>query len=163
MALIVADGTGLDSANAYIDVAYLDDYAALRGTDLTAYDTAAKEAAIITCTIDFIDIYYDFRGTLVNESQSLSLPTDLVTINKDIKSAAANGAILQLKGLLLVDTSLIGQAGIVKSESKKLAKLETETEYFEGSTSNYKRDSPLIDKLLSKYLSFSSSARLVVT
>lgn len=163
MTLIVETGQGLALANAYIDVAYLDNYAALRATDLSAYDNTAKEAAIITCTIDFIDIYYDFRGTLVNESQSLSLPTDLVAINKDIKSAAANGAILQLKGLLLVDTSLIGQAGIVKSESKKLDVLETETEYFENSTSNYKRDSPLIDRLLRKYLSFSNGPSLVVT
>ena len=163
MSLIVEDGTGLPNANAYIDVAYFDSYAALRAIDVTSYDTAAKEAAIITCTIDFMDVYYCYKGDPLNDSQSLSLPTDLVGINKDIQNACANGALLHLQGLLLVDTSAINQSGEVKSQQDKLDVLETKTEFVEGTANNYKRTTPIVDKLLSKYLCFGGGARLVVT
>ena len=162
MALVLEDGAGLATANAYIDADELDAYAALRGIDLTAYDTAAKEAAIITCTIDFMGVYYCYKGDQLNDDQSLSLPTDLVGINKDIKNSCANGSVLQLKGLLLIDTSISSQLGDVKSQMDKLDVLETKTEYVEGSANNYKRDTPIIDRLLSKYLCLGGGPRLVV-
>jgi hypothetical protein len=163
MALVLEDGTGLETSNAYIDETYLDSYAALRAIDLSAYDTAAKEAAIITCTLDFIDVYYSFKGDILEDDQALSLPTDEVGINKDVQSACANGAILHLKGLLLVDESLSSQSGEVKSQQDKIDVLETRTEYIEGTSNNYKRDTPIIDRLLSKYLGFGGTPRLVVT
>ena len=161
MALIVEDGIGLVNSNAYIDVAYLDDYAALRGIVLTA-TVAEKEAAIITCTLDFMDVYYCYKGDKLNEDQALALPTDLVGINNDIQNSCANGSVLQLKGLLLIDTSTISQLGDVKSQMDKLDVLETKTEYVEGSANSYKRDTPIIDRLLSKYLCLGGGPRLVV-
>jgi hypothetical protein len=162
MAIIVEDGTGKTDSNAYITESELSNYAALRSIDLAAYDVAAREAAIIVCSVDFIDVNYNFKGDLIDDDQAMSLPTDQVSIDKNIKSAVCKGAILHLKKLLIIEPETVNPKGEIKSENKKLGPLETKTEYAEYSASISGRfDS--IDRLLSQYLLGSGGMRLVKT
>jgi len=167
MALIPADGTGLVSANCYLSEAELDSYALLRNIDLSSYSTTDKEAAIYISANDFIDALHDFRGVKVDADQGMKLYTDIVTFDiasKDIKNANACTAILQLQGLLFVQTSTDDKDGEVKSQMDKLDVLETKTEYVEGTAiSGGTYDTTVADKLLRPYLAFGGGPRLVVT
>lgn len=161
MSLILEDGTGLPNSNAYADLAEFKAHYDLRGVDYSAYDDADIEAALITCTIDFMDVYYCYKGAALNEEQALSLPTNEVGINKDIKNACCNGALLHLQGLLLIDESLINPLGEVKRVMSKIDVLEDEVEYQDGTQQTYKRNTAIIDRLLNKYLSGGGGVNLV--
>jgi hypothetical protein len=54
---IPATGNNSDVANSYVDLAYADDYHALRGNTLWDASTAAKEAALVRAT-DYIEQVY---------------------------------------------------------------------------------------------------------
>lgn len=168
MTLIVEDGTGKVDAQAYIDAAYLDQYATLRGEDLSAYSEPQKEAAIYTCVNDFIDVFYKFKGTKVNADQGLSLPTDEVILTdvstlRDIQEANANAAVLKLKGFLLAEPTEQSYNGRVKAESSKLDVLKESVEYFEGTEIIAKFKTPIVDRLLSPYLGWGGGVQLKAT
>lgn len=78
MALVVEDGTGLTTANAYISVAFATDYHGLRCNDGWSGPPVELEAAIIRAT-EWIDRHYDFQGArlVVGESSSSVLPQAL--------------------------------------------------------------------------------------
>lgn len=151
MALVVEDGTGLSNSNSYISVAELDSWADDRGYDLSAYTTANKEAALITSTLDFLEVFYTFKGDPLETDQALQLPTDEVTINAKIKQAAAQAAYYQLQGTLLIDHTTSNTAEI-KRLKEKVDVIEEETEYVEGTRNTYRVKTPTIDKILAPYL-----------
>lgn len=151
MALVVEDGTGLSNSNSYISVAELDAWADDRAIDLSAYDTAAKEAALITSCLDFLEVFYTFEGDPLEEGQALQLPTDEVTINAKVKQASAQAAYYQLQGTLLVDHTTSNEAEI-KRLREKVDVIEEETEYVEGTRMTYRMRTPIIDRLLGPYL-----------
>lgn len=166
MALVVEDGTGRSDAQSYIDVTYLDGYALLRGEDLTQYTDAQKEAAIYICANDFMDALHTFAGTVINNDQGLSLPTDEVDltdirVSRDIKDSNANGAILQLKGALLVDTTAEDIAGDVQSLTSKVDVITDSVTYFKGTNRETKYSTPIIDRLLAPYLSGGGGVSLI--
>lgn len=167
MALIVEDGTGLATANCYISEAELDAYASIRNIDLSSYSTAEKEAAIFISANDFIDAMHTFAGEKIDEAQGMKLYTDLATFDiasKDIKNCNACTAILQLQGLLFVETSTADKDGEVKSQMDKLDVLETKTEFVEGTAiTGGTYDTTVADKLLQPYLGYGGAPRLVVT
>jgi len=74
MAIEVEDGTGKQSAVAYIDVAYADAYFEARGlrADWDAVG-ANKESAIVRAT-DALDRLYEFVGTRKTKAQALQWP-----------------------------------------------------------------------------------------
>lgn len=155
MAFVLEDGTGITGANAYCDVAFLDAWAADRAYDLTAYDNAAKQAAIIIASKDWIDLYHGFRGEKLSDTQGLKMPTDETDYDDTWRDIAANAAYLQLKGLLLVDESSLSTSGIVDSESKKLASLSKSVTYAKGSAQTYRRKTPSLDAAIKPYLKVS--------
>jgi hypothetical protein len=73
MALIVEDGTGLSTANAYIDVAFADAYHSLRCNEGWQGVVSTKEAAIIKAT-EYIDRHYDFKGDRVEPGDANPAP-----------------------------------------------------------------------------------------
>ena len=152
MAFVLEDGTGVTGANAYCDVAFLDSWAADRSYDLTAYDTAAKESAIIIASKDWIDLYHNFKGEKLSAAQGLKMPTDENVYDDTWRAIAANAAYLQLKGLLLVDEGSISTSGIVESESKKLASLAKSVAYAKGTAQTYRRNTPSLDAAIKPYL-----------
>ena len=167
MALIPATGAGEPTANCYISEAELDAYALLRNVDLTAYTTAQKEAAIFISANDFIDAMHEFAGEKIDDSQGMALYTDVVTFDiasKDIKNANACTAILQLQGLLFVQTSVADKDGEIKSQQDKLDVLETRTEYVEGTAiTGGTFDTTIADRLLCPYLATGCGPKLMVT
>lgn len=76
MAIVVEDGTGLSTAEAYISVADADGYHSARNnTAWAALSEVEKEAAILYATA-WIDSRYSWRGTIVSDTQALGLPTE---------------------------------------------------------------------------------------
>lgn len=71
MALVVEDGTGLTTANAYVNVAFVDAYHQLRCNEGWSGNTSAKEAAIIRAT-EWIDRTFDFMGDIKNQGDTAS-------------------------------------------------------------------------------------------
>lgn len=152
--LTVENGTGITGANAYIDVAFIDSWSLTRAYDLSAYDTAAKEAAIAIASSDWIDLYHNFKGDQLSATQGLKMPTDETVYDDKWRSLVANAVYLQLKGLLLVDESAISVAGAVESESKALGPLSKSVSYAKGTAQTYKRKTPSLDAAIRHYLSF---------
>lgn len=76
MAFVVEDGDGLELANAYVAVAFVDTYHEDRGrTDWAGFSTAIKEDSIVRAT-DYIEWRFGtkFRGTRRGQSQGLEWP-----------------------------------------------------------------------------------------
>lgn len=155
MAFTVEDGTGITGANAYIATTFLDSWAASRAYDLSAYDAAAKEAAITISSSDWIDLYHNFKGEPLSATQGLKMPTNETVYDDKWRSLVANAAYMQLKGLLLVDESLISTSGTVESESKSLGPLSKSVAYAKGTAQTYRRKTPSLDAAIRTYLSFS--------
>ena len=76
MAFVVEDGTGIETANAYVDVAFVDTYMSDRlRDDWGILPTSIKEGSIVRAT-DYIEWRFGtkFRGTRRGESQGLEWP-----------------------------------------------------------------------------------------
>lgn len=131
--------------NAYITAAEYEAYAADRGIT----PNAATLDADIVKSADYIDTYYNFKGSPVSETQAMKLPTDEVTI-ANIKKAALKAVEMQQAGLLTLDLASVA-AGQVKREKKVVDVLEKEIEYVEGSQQTFKRKAPELDMLLKPY------------
>ncbi len=162
MALIVETGAGVTGANGYIDTAFLDSWAANRAYDLTAYDAAAKEAAIIIASNDWIDLNHTFKGEPLTDTQGLKMPTDATVYDDKWRSVVAMAAYMQLRGLLLVDTATLSTAGVIESESKKLATLSKSATYASGTSQTYKRLTVDLDTAIRHYLSVSTGSGSMV-
>lgn len=123
MAFIVEDGTGLENANSFIDVAYLDSYCQERQIDISTLTTDDKQSLLIKAT-DFINtVYYGyFQGVTLNETQSLEFPRiigDDTIYPLNLKKATAEMALKATDGVLLEDSN-----NVIKRE--KLDVIETE-------------------------------------
>lgn len=75
MAFVVEDGSGLVTANAYIDLAFADSYHSDRGNDGWGQSNLNKQNAIIRAT-DYIDQRFGrkFRGVRKTKEQALEWP-----------------------------------------------------------------------------------------
>jgi len=154
MSLIIEDGTGVTDANAYITLAEFKAFATARFIDVDDYDDDQINGAIVIASADFISINYDFKGAALTTTQGMTLPTDEVVINKDIKNATFQAALLHLKNRLFVDTTEININGAVSSESKSVGSLSKSVEYAEnGRKYTNKYPTANIDSMLSAYVS----------
>lgn len=170
MALIVEDGTGLATAEAYISVADATTYHTAYGNPAswTAATTTAKEIALRTGA-QYLDAYYALRwlGTRTNELQALDWPRiggidhDEFVIEDDdvpeeVRRANAIAALKHIDGdVLLPDLTSPGTIG---SERFKVAVLEKDVTYL-GGKSPLKQYS-LIQFILTRVLRRSSSVAL---
>lgn len=76
MALIVEDGTGLATADAYISVAgFLAYHVKLNNASAILLTTAEIEGAIRYATV-WMDGRYEWRGDIVEDDQALNMPTE---------------------------------------------------------------------------------------
>jgi hypothetical protein len=120
------DGTGLEDANAYADLAYVDDYHRLRANTAwsqTGSTEGARRAAIIKAT-DFIEHTYGrrFIGQPATDEQALHWPAsgayvdgvELEGVPEAIKRACAEYALRALTQELAPDN----RGGSVGSESQ---------------------------------------------
>lgn len=107
---------------------------------------------------DFIDTYYNFKGSLVDEAQAMKLPTDQVTI-AEIKKGALKAVELQQAGRLALDTAAL-TGGMITSETKSLDGVGSKSvTYVAGSQVTYKPRVPELDLLLRPYTIGSTGLR----
>lgn len=152
MAIVVETGEGLDNAQCYCDVAYLDAWMLERGYT-TAAAEAAKEAALVVSAKDWIDGQHSFANEKLVENQALEFPRTVFGFPEDIKRANAQAAYLQLNGALLVDVTAISTSGVIESESKAVGSLSKSVTYKSGSAQIYGRVLPkTLTNLLKPYL-----------
>lgn len=107
MAFLVEDGSGTESANAYITVAEFTSHFTDRGTDVSDFDTDVIQAGIVKAT-DYIEKRFSkrFKGFRQVRSQGLSWPRldaiddDGYTIDgvpANLKKATAEYSLLAIK------------------------------------------------------------------
>lgn len=153
MTIVVEDGSGVPGAQSYASVAELDAYAVYR-LDLTNYNTAQKEAALVIASTDWMDGTHTFRSEPLTTDQGLFFPTVQDGFPTAIKTAALKAALLQLQGLLMVDLTKISQSGAIESESKSVGPLSKSVTYKSGTAQLYARILPAdLTNLLKPYLS----------
>jgi len=108
--IVVEDGTGVENANAYVDVAAVRAYAEQRGVTLPA-DNDEVAAMIIKAT-DYLESFAcEYQGYKTDAAQSLEWPRECVIISctafpnneipKQLKSAQSAAVIAQSQGLVL--------------------------------------------------------------
>ena len=152
----MAATVGTDS---YLTLAEFKAQADALARDYSSYTDAQIEAALIESSLFYIDPTYTFRGSKLDESQAMDLPTTLVSI-ADISKGAFQAAWQALTGYLFVDQAVNANGKVIK-ERKKLATLEKETEYKDGSIPTVTYDTSRITALLRPYLVNQSGAFMV--
>lgn len=150
MAFIVEDNTGLENANAYISVEFLQGYAASIGADLSESTEEALQAIITDITYNFIDTKYSPCDEPLNPAQALQWPTKTQLINDKFRRAVAEACVMDSQDQLFVAQDVNGR---IKRTRDKLDVLETEIEYQDYanmSQSSYNK-TPQIDKLMESF------------
>lgn len=104
MSIIVEDGTLVEGANSYIDVAYLKDYAAARGITLPA---DSELPAKLILAMDYLDTYdAQWPGTAKGSLAWPRKDTEYENIPANLKKAQAVLAIKAAQGIpLFADTT----------------------------------------------------------
>lgn len=143
--------------DSYADLTYLNDFMSKRAiTDNWTDDE--KSAALYIGANDYIDVKYQFAGTVEDETQTLALPTNEVEVTDKVKRANCEAALLYLNGKLFNTELDVNGAIKVKMSREKLDVLEEESEieYFNSTGQTYLIDHPQVDALLRDYLSSAS-------
>jgi hypothetical protein len=110
MALVAEDGTGLEAATVYADVAYATAFHTERGTleRWQAFDADMLASGLLQATA-MLDASYAWRGVILNYDQGLKLPRatfldrDFRQITPEMQIARAADATSLLALLLLED------------------------------------------------------------
>lgn len=130
--------------NTYIELASFKSWCDTFGKDYTSFSDQTIEAMCAETSVYYIDTNYTFKGSKIDDDQSMQLPTDEVSI-ADIENATALAVWYNLNGWLLVDPSTRSANGQVTLERKKLDVMEKETEYAERSQSSYRFNTQAVD------------------
>ncbi len=158
MAFTVQDDNGLVSgANAYADLAYVRDYHADRGVDLSAPGTsdAALQAAIIKATM-YVDTRYTFLGERRNHDQDTEWPRRdawdrsgylINGIPRAVKQAVAELAQRALSAELMPDPTRDETGRTVLSKSEGLTPMGESVTYAAGGAFTFP-EYPTVDRLL---------------
>lgn len=152
--LIVEDNTGVTGANSYLSLLDFQQFADEEGFPYPTYSTAQQESALVIASRRYVDAF-SFAGKPVETAQGLKLPTDKVTLNRDIKYAVYLAACLHLQGRLFVAPTDI-QARAVVAESASVGSLNESLQYAEQMTYTSKYPTTAIDALVSKYATVST-------
>lgn len=153
--MIVEDGTGLSTAEAYISVADADAYFSKRGISTWTGTDEAKEE-VLRRAATYLDNAYRgrWKGYRANETQALAWPraaypgnavgvTDILydadgfeitttTVPTQVKHANAEAALVILGGTDL--EASLARGGAVKRLRVKAGPVERETEYTDGAS-----------------------------
>ncbi|MGO2457037.1 DnaT-like ssDNA-binding protein [Vibrio casei] len=150
MSFIVEDNSGLENANAYISVEFLQSYASSIGVDLSAQSDTELEQLITDVTYNFIDTKYAPCDAPLNPDQALQWPTQSQLINDKFRRAVAEACVLNSQDALFIVQDANGK---VKRTKDKLDVLETEVEYqdYAGQSQSSFVKTPSVDKLMSSF------------
>ena len=170
MAFTVEDGTGLLDSNAYIDVAFLDDYWTTRGVTLVGSSTV-KQQGIVRAT-DFVEKRFrtKFKGRRLVYGQALSFPRDALYDADDVLvegvpkrfgyaiAEYTTRAITSITTEVLQPDPTVDHAGVVVASKKKIGPIEIQVEY-DGAGAPPLRVYPAADAYLAEYLWAAGSDR----
>lgn len=141
MALVVEDGTGLDTAESYISVADADDYHSKHGNAAWAGDAAVKGAALRKATA-YLDGRFrgKWKGTKGDADQALAWPRvgardeDGYAIDDDAVPAAVERACAEAALLVITGTDLTPSLdrGTITQETNKVGDIEESKSYAGG-------------------------------
>lgn len=163
MSIVVENGTGLSSANAYVSVADADARHAAAGlTNWATLTTTEKEQAIVRATAYMEQAYrLRWKGTRVYRVQALSWPRygavvdgydlESTTVPTDIANACADLALKAAAGDLAPDL----ERGLIR---KKIGPIEKEWDRNSPQATRYRN----ADMALAPYLKGSSSMATLV-
>lgn len=158
MAFTVQDDNGtVSEANAYADLAYVREYHADRGRDLSdpTVTDAALSAAIIKAT-QYVDTRYTYPGERRNRDQSTEHPRRdlydrsgyLVTgVHRAVKQATAELSNRALTDDLLADPERDDSGRAVLSKSEGVGPLKEAVEYAGGGAYIFP-EYPAVDRIL---------------
>lgn len=155
MAFTVEDGTIVAGANAYVTVAYADDYHTERGNSLWTGSDTVKQQAIVRAT-DYIDGRYSSRfiGYITDATQALCWPrTDAASYDTDeipepLKRACAEYALRALSQSLAPDP-VIDASGYSKVVTRRrVGPIETYYQVDSNGIGSISRPYPLADMQL---------------
>ena len=164
MAFVPEDGTGLENANSYIDVAFADAYFEDRA--ILTWDSLeddAKTAALIAAT-DYIDARFGpyFKGIPLNfGEQALHFPCELpyVGIPTVLKKATAEYALRASQAPLAPDIAVDESGFQISEKYEKVGAIEEKTSFAtigQGSNRMLIKPYPAVDLLLRPLLKNSS-------
>ncbi|AIM40555.1 structural phage protein [Vibrio phage VpKK5] len=138
MALIVEDGTGLEDANAYVDVDYVKEYARKHGLQFDGDDEVLEDA------IEVATIYTDtrwgnsLRGRPLRSVQALEFPRlyltdrygrDIEGVPAGVQDACAEYAIIQKTNGTLYPTPPSNSPQQIKKTKTVVGPITTEKEF----------------------------------
>ena len=131
MPFIVEDGTGLTTANSYIDLTFANEYHSDRGeTEWASATDENKQFAIVKGT-QYLDSHFIFKSTPLKATQSLKFPrteySNLIPLA--LKKAVAVYSLFALRDELY-DSERVEITGNLKKQvrKEKVGPLETETQ-----------------------------------
>lgn len=149
MAFVVEDGTGLEDANALIDVAFADSYFSDRGITAWTGDTATvKQPAIVRAT-DYVNNRFTYLDVKFNEDQSCEFPRgEEALMPVKMKQAVAEYALRALTTVLAPDPTTDATGGKVIEKTEIVGPLEETTKYSESTSLALLKPYPAADMLL---------------
>lgn len=149
MAFTVEDGTGLEDANALIDVAFADAYFTDRGVAAWTGDAdTVKKPAIVRAT-DYLNNRFKFKGCKFREEQALEFPrNDTADMPVKMKQAVAEYALRALTTVLAPDPTVDATGGKVLMKREKVGPVEEETQYSDSTSVSLLKPYPAADMLL---------------
>lgn len=165
MTLIVEDGTGLTTANAYCSVEYASAYFSLRGMQRWSEATEeAQEAAIVQAT-DYIDIRWGYMlvSTKATDLQSLEFPRKvwLGVVPEGIKKACAEYAVRALDGPLMPDLSRDESGLQVLETDEKVGPIQEKKKFASGSVGIGYQMYPSADAYMRPFLGANALGRVI--
>jgi len=102
--MVVEDNTGLTDANAYVTIAYTDDYLTSHGNSaFSSLTQTQKEVAIVKAT-DYIDNVFDWYGKKKTQTQGLNFPR--VDLYDKVMNSDRNYDLSQLESLYSISTPI---------------------------------------------------------
>lgn len=141
MTLIVQDGSTPD-ANGYISVTFFRSYHEDRCNDISTFDTAGIEGAIIRAT-DYLDTRFRFVGEKTRSDQRTSWPRIDAEDNNDkvrfgvpfeVEEATAEYALIALSQVLNPNPTRDDTGQKVQATSEKVGPIEESITYTSGSS-----------------------------
>lgn len=153
MALIAEDGTGLETANALIDVTFADSYFDLRNNTTWAGLTLAEKEAKIILATDYMERrYYGLViGNKKNQDQALLFPlSGSDSVPEKVKKACAEYALIADQLNLSFQTDSSGRE--VVSKTIKAGSVTTSKEFARGKSNTFKKF-PTADSYMIPFIS----------
>lgn len=128
MAFVAEDGTGLEDANSFVDVAYADDYFVSIGNTAWTGDDTAKQAWLIQATSYIVFAFGSRLGCYIklNEDQALPFPTTLNGMPPALLTATCEYAVRAKVAPLMPDPVVDASGFSVVTTKKVVGPIEKE-------------------------------------